>query len=556
MGPVGRAPHSRRHGGIQRIEPFIPSLGLVKGQLLWLAIIAMGAEVRAQNIGPWDQETEPWLVEAWEAGCIAEGEWVALNGMGRGGWTQQRVVRLLGAVRGASVVRCLLAQGNWPPPSTPVPTVARDARADVRTAWSGQGLPDLRARFRRREAGWTVQGRWDGPGQGAAFSGAAGVPGRKGVWQLGTLSPQIGQGEVFWTSRPFDDLGGMEGSHRMPSGWLPSAGRWRGCMDGVAWQRAAPRRGRIAWAAVAKLWQGAGWTAGVGGVGPFDTGWSLRRVPMLSGRWAPIFGVHGGGERGAKSLRWGASVFRWGWTARVSLLWSWTSQWEGHVLLERSHPHDPRWSSGEQRASTLDPGSRPWVRSEAGIQWAGVVSGGLRVRRRTHPEPDRPDDHRTVLTMAWRAHRLTVVQAVQPTGPSGPWSPEWSVRHRVQWEEERWAWRLTGAWSGAGGRNGGVLAAALKVQGWQGTRWSFGCGQAWGHPGAPPRYVTGWDRRPARAFRDRDAEVFVRMRSPTGRWQVRIGWTLEGPALDSTEGLAIHPRVDVEFQPHQKRRSP
>lgn len=528
------------------------------GRLVLLAaMVAIGVAMRAQD-RPWDREAEPWWIEAWEAGCIAEGEWVALQGAGDGGWTQQRVVRLLGTVRGTSVVRCLIDRGAWPPPSTGTGSRESEGRADVRAGWGGSGTPEIRARFRVREPGWEARGRWDGLGGTETLSGAVSMMGRKGRWLMGTLSPQVGQGQVFWSSGPFDDLGGMEGSHRMPTGWSPSAGRWRGAMDGVVWQRAVPRRGRVSWAGVARIWRGAGWTAGLGARGPLGTGWSLRSVPVGSGRMEPVLGVHSGGERGSKSLRWGAAVFRRGWTARVSLLWSWTARWEGHVLLERNHPANPRWSSGEQRASAWSPDSQPWGRWEAGIQWNGPVSGGLRVRRRTHPEPDHPDDHRTVLRMAWRAHRLTVVQAVQPTGSNGPWAPEWSVRHRVQWAgvEERWTWRLMGSWAGTGGCNGGAVAAVLNIRGPQGARWSFGWGQAWGHEGAPPRYVTGWDRRPAMAFRNRDAEVFVRMRSPTGRWRARIGWRLSDPAPDAASGLAIHPRVDVEFQPHRRRHTP
>ncbi len=87
------------------------------------------------------------------------------------------------------------------------------------------------------------------------------------------------------------------------------------------------------------------------------------------------------------------------------------------------------------------------------------------------------------------------------------------------------------------------------------TRWTSGVGQAWGNRTAPARYVTGWDDRPAQAFRGRDAHAFVRWASADGRWQgrLRLSWTMA--AADGEHGVVMaHSWLDVEFRPHRRRR--
>lgn len=525
--------------------------------MLGLSLIAWTG-LRGQELPAMAQVA--WVVDALDAGCLTRDELAALGGDGVSVGSQA-IAHTLGMARGEEVVRCLLALSSW--------------RDHVSSRYAGQsGQSSLLFRIQARpsvsgsEGGWQggVRGRWRGPGgtQGRLNASTLApvpalgcrLPRHAGDFLFGTLSPRIGQGVSLWTSGAFDDVGGLEGSHRMGS-FEPAASRARGHIDGVGWHgNPIARGGVVQWALVGRIWQGRGWTFAAGG--GQQTGWLFRLVPVASGVWRGVFGGHGGFESNGWSVRWGAAAFRGGVAARCSILRSWTPEWEGFITTGMNDPDHPVWHSGERRASAPDPEALPGGFFSAGLQWTGTVSGWWRTRWERALSPLREWRQRSSFRLAGNGHRFTVL-----TDVSTPWNAgrvsRWTVRYRKDWhagEDHTLALRL-GA-SGEKDRRGGVVGIQLRAKDQQGGRWKFGVAQAWGHAQAPVRYITGWDRLPAQAFRHREAHVFLRHGRPGHpiQWVVRLSLRDRDVDAGPRSGPAlVHSWWGVEFRPQTRRTS-
>ena len=522
---------------------------------LCLSFLA-GPGLRAQDV----PAMAPWAADALDAGCLLRDELAALGGGVHVG--SQAIVRTLGMERGEEVVRCLLALPAW-----------RDHVSSLNAGVNGASSLRFRVQARPGVAGSGGSGqagvlaRWRGPrGMQGRLNASTSetlpalgcrLPRDVGDVLIGTLSPRIGQGVSLWSSGAFDDLGGLEGSHRMGS-FEPAASRARGHIDGVGWMgNRTHGRDAVLWALAGRIWQGHGWTAAVGGGRRTGrAGWLFRLVPVAPGLWRSLLGGHGGFESSGWSVRWGAAAFRGGVSARCSILRSWTAKWEGFLTAGVEDPDHPALHSGERRATVPDPQALSGRFFTAGLQWKGAVSGWWRTRWEDAVSPVREPRQRSALRLAGNGHRLTVlVDASTPWNAGREW--QWAVRYRREWqagEAHSLALRL-GA-SGEEGRSGGVVGIHVRMEDRRGGRWRFGVAQAWGHAEAPTRYITGWDRLPAQAFRDRDAHLFLRHSRP-GRpiqWAVRLN--VRDREVDTGPRFApapVHSWWGVEFRPQTRR---
>lgn len=530
----------------------------------WMGLALFGTiDAGAQTAeGP----VHPWVLEAVGSGCLSPdgAEALAVRGW-PGAVPQQGVVQALGMPEGERVLRCLLASPIWRERLEVRPTggnVLPATRAVFR--WGGGKLASIAGwrasgRLRHEEGSWRLQasGQWDG---GASPHGSVTVTndGTKGRWGLGALMPKVGQGALIWSSGVWEGVGGMEGAHRIPRGWIESGSRLRGALDGLGWKRFSSPVSAL-WsvegAMAGRWWQGEP-VAAAWGMSP-GPDWVVRLGRSLDGRWQPALGLHGGGEWRGWSGRWAVAGFSQGWVGRTSVLRSWTRHREAHMVVIRAHPLHPAEWSGERQAAVSQADARPQWQCEAGLAWRGLFQGHLRWRRRMGLGPEAEAVERTFLQLDRSGHRLRVQMEATP-GLAG--SQTWRLRYRHEKVQshvhESLRFRLHFEWACAPGGSGGACAVTCRYDRDRKARWTAGMGQAWGPSVAPARYVTGWDDRPAQAFRGQEAHAFLRWRGPDGRWQgrIRLAWT---PAEASAgPWAAARPWLDVEFHPHRARRPP
>ena len=543
LGMVGTG--GRVHGGVVRGRPAI-GISMIRA-VSWGGLMMSCGLTLAQGPPP---EADPALWEAVSSGCLTSEEAEVLMAAGWPGQApQQTVVRSLGLERGSQTVRCLLSLPGWPDRLQ-----LRSGRAAEKCSLrfrggAGQGSHGGRTRgqvqWRQPLAAFVWRGRMSAEG-GVGTLWTSTLSGRlpSGQWAVGSLMPKVGQGAMLWSAGAFEGLGGMEGSHRLPSGWIPAWGRQRGVLDGLAWKRtedtSLPSTG-LHGALMGQWWRSGRLLAAWGRVAGVRMVWRWGNGPSSRGRWA--WGSHGGGEWRGWSTRWGAAAFPGGWAARGSVLRSWTAQWEAHGLWERQHPDHPGWHSGEWRASMPEGGARPSWNWTLGVVFNGEVHGALRWRRSQGAGPwDHPREE-----VEWRVRHRAHQWRLQTGYFAGhPDTFTWQARYGCQgaWgaPEEGLRVRLHLLASGQGSQRGGAVALTGRWAARGGSRWTFGMGQGWGSPHAPAAYVTGWDDRVAHRFQGRQQQAFLRWRTPGGRWECRIRW----PA----------PWCDVEFHPHRRRPRP
>ena len=510
-------------------------------------------------------EVHPWVLEAVESGCLAPDGAEALLASGwPGAVPQQGVVLALGMSEGERVLRCLLSNPAWgerlvarPEHGSALPATRAVLRwgggkRAAGSGWRGSG------RFRHEEGSWRLQasGQWD---EGAPPSGSATlrVAGRKGQWGLGALVPKVGQGALVWSSGAWEGVGGMEGAHRIPRGWIEAGSRLRGGLDGVGWKRSLKSEAlwSVAGTVAGRWWQGEPMAAAWGrSPGP---DWGIRLGRRLDGRWQAAMSLNGGGEWHGWSGRWSVAGFSKGWVGRASVLRSWTRRREAHVVVSRTHPLHPAEWSGERQAAVPQEGALPQWQCEAGLAWRGRFQGHLRWRRRIDMGPEAEALERTFLQLDHGGFRVRVQMEAIP-GVAG--SQTWRLRFRQEkvrsHAHESLRFRLHFEWARSPAGAGGACAVTCRYERDRKARWTAGMGQAWGPSVAPARYVTGWDDRLAQAFRGQEAHAFLRWRGPDGRWQgrIRLAWTL---AEAGTEPWTLaRPWLDVEFHPHRARHPP
>ena len=523
--------------------------------LVMMPLHALGGE-------PEDGLWSPWMAAALDAGCLRRDE-VTLFLQAGEPVRAQTIVRSLGPFRGEQVVRCLLLLPAWQDHIRLLDRSVQRAsslvfRLDGRPPESQEGPlawgASIRGRFRATEGlGARIQhaSRTDDPPAGGLR-----LDGKVHQVCLGTLSPRVGQGVSLWSAGAFDDLGGVAGSHRLPTGVVLSAFRQRGHIDGLGWSRTEQETARgIRWGVVGRLWQGTGWTAAIGG-GRLP-GWLVRIVQTADGAWRWLAGAHGGVKHTGWSGRWGLAVFPEGWSGRGSLLKSWTPQCEAHVVVSRDHPDHPGWHSGEWRATRPDGAALPAWTLTAGIEWKGEWSGWWRHRWRSALSPVALPDSRSTLRLQRGGHRLTAHVELDLDGELAE-TLEWSARYRREWRPaSRQVWRVHAGAGGKGRTHGGLVGVVAAFETRGRGRWRWGCAQAWGHSEAPARYIMGWDRLPARALRGGEAHAFIRHRPSGGRteWALRFSWQdPEGSGWEPGSRKTGIAGFSVDFRPGTGRR--
>ena len=523
----------------------------------WLQLGAVSGQT------PLDLPDAPlWLIEAWEAECLELGELAMLRDVGlAGGLTQQAVVMQLGTERSQAVLPCLMALVSFQS-SLKASMEVVSPRGEVKgTLRLGRTFSAATQEFRGhgRFLHWDKKGglwraRMDqSASMGLTFCAAGAVHRSRGKWVFGTMTPRFGQGLVMWANGAFDDLGGMEGSHRIPLGLSPAAVRLRGSMDGVGWQRHSGARAKSwaapGWMVLGRIWSGAGWTGAIGGGRP-RLKWALRMLPQATQSWRGLVGFNGRGQHSGWSWRWALAGFQSGWVGRWSLLRSWTSQFEGHALMVRDHPHHPGWRSGEWRTTLPDSADVVGWMIQAGLAWKTQGEGWLRWRWRKGMKPTDIPEQRWAFRWEKGHFRSTLQLDMSDTWDAGFWS-QWAMRVRWAWRDGGWPntrWRLHVGVSGEGESQGGVLAVSWAHHGTSGSRWSAGVGQAWGATDAPVRYVTGWNDRPAQAFGQRKGHLFFRHQSPSGHWHFRGTMALVGRETEVRNAILTLQGLEVEFR--------
>ena len=540
--------------------------------------------LRAVLMWPWAlaaQVDEGWtssLVSlAWDAGCSTQEECVALDALldaSHGGFcTQQSVASALDPMRVTKVLDCLRNLPEWQEvfrqaaqPKDHRPAASLSWRWDL--DWNPR-TPDSptsrhRVAWRKRDTqGHDVGLRGVLEGNGwREVTASAQFQRARGVWSVGSLAGRFGQGLVAWTPGPFDDLGGIEGSHRLGGGLQPVRYRQRGVVDGMGWQRrtsAVPRGLHWSWFMLGRTWpeQRAQATMGFG-AGPLEG--AMRAQQLRDGRVVGVLGVDGKGQRKGWNWRWALCGFEPGWEGRLSVLKTWSRRWEAHALLARNHPDHPRWTSGEVRATPLDPDTRPGLLWQAGIAFRGRWKGWLRMETTWSGPPPFRWQRRTAFRLERRQYRIDFKSAHSPdvdvmeeaAAPFavGEWSCSWRMSSATEAEGRPfWRWHL--GVTGKGEAMAAVLACMVSWR-WHGHTLRLGLAQTWGMQGAPIRYVQGWDGRPSAAFSNAGCKGYVRWRSADGQWQFGVQWRLEfegGGRASDAHAWGIH-AVRVEFRPH------
>lgn len=542
---------------------------------LWALV---GGTVCGQS--PTEDEVSPLVVLAWEAGCLSPGECsvleVALSRNGGFHCSQQEVAEMLLPERRGAVMACLLALEAWRGCFAAVghakPAVAP---GDFRARWdmnlSGQGEDQGAV-----GGGLRLDGRRAGPGPvGGAFRA---TPSRTGLgleaahavwhaagskWWCGSIVGRFGQGLVMWTPSAFDDLGGMEGSHRIGHGLGPARYPQRGMWTGVGWeQQPRPLRGWRHWALAGRMWPDQATGFAMGGEGR-NGGWALRGHGGLSGDVAWVAGWHGGATCKGWSWRWAWAGFERGWEGRISLLRSWSRRWEAHGTLLRTHPEHPRWMVGEVRASPPVAEDLPGGGVTVGIALRAALSGWARWGVDWEGSPPFRMSRRSHFRLEYRHHRMDfrtrwqsgALETGGQLAPPTSWALSWRKEGQAHWSGPV-TWRLHAVGTGSAGALGAVLAVTLSWKSESGASLRWGVGQAWGDAGAPIRWVTGWDGRPAGAFSGEAFHGFFRWRSARGTLLAGVQLSLSEARLEPQSGRpawAIH-SVRVEFRPKRSTR--
>jgi hypothetical protein len=511
------------------------------------------------------QDAPLWLIEAQEAECVSPEEIAVLADMGQvNGVTQQRILLQLGEERGREVLPCLMDLASFQAllkmgmkSGSPREKTWGSIRLDGVLSSPNCAVFSARAHFQH----WGLRGgHWRVRLDGAASAGFGHCMSRvwvreRGRLAAGALAPRFGQGLVLWVSSAFDDLGGMEGSHRVPLGLVPAASRLRGVIDGVGWQRHLGLRSKGGfapnWWVMGRISEGRGWTGAMGGGGA-TLQWAIRAVPESDCSWRGVIGLNGRGQLSGWNWRWAMAGFASGWTFRASVLRSWTPAFEWHALLARDHPEHPAWHSGEWKATVPDEADGVGWLFQSGVAWNENGSGWLRWRCRKGMKPSDFPEHRWAMRWQNGAFRATTQLDM-----SKAWQEElrsvWTVRLRWSFQDGGWPsarWRLHAVAAGEAEAKGGVVAMSWFYRGVKGTRWSFGVGQAWGHENAPLRYVTAWNERPAQPFGRRNGHAFFRYQSRTGQWRIRGKLEMaeqetheQGSAL-TLQGFGVEFRLD------------
>ena len=539
----------------------------IAAHLLWPWWLAISHGAQAQS-GDGEALDVPLVAVAWDAGCLTRDECAVLAAAFRdqplGVWTQQAVASELPPSRSAQVLACLRHLPEWQDafrrsaqsPVRPLGSILR-CRADLIPSASvlslsyrnkGRSGGDLGFRTTLRE------------GQVELESAHLKAAGMRGHWWCGTLAAGFGQGLVVWTPSPFDDIGGMEGSHRIGRGIRPASFRQRGIWNGFGWQEnpAFSRRWRPSWCVMGKAYPDQKRTAALGGrIGRLE--WAGRIQELLEGGWQGLAGIHGGSTGKGWSLRWAAAAFREGWVGRLSALKTWSRHWEAHAQFERDHPLHPKWHSGEMRATPMDPEALPGMLWKGGMAFRGHWSGWVRMEVRWWGPPPHRTHRRTALRIERNGHRLDIKTWIEPGEPfqagngalgGGHWSVLWRKLYGpIALDAPVWRWCISAA-----GKDHSVGMALAFMVSWRTPvkgRWKLGVAQSWGAEGAPIRYVQGWDGRPSEPFSKAGVKAFVRWRSASGAWnlRVRLGWPW-GAQEEDRGGLShgIH-AVRVEFKP-------
>ncbi len=523
----------------------------------------------------------PLIALAWDAGCLTTEECSMLSeGMEEdlaGVWTQQAIARHLGQFRAREVMPCLTSIPEWQR------VFSRSLAAPGRREGSGLSVrlqrnvavgdsPGLNARCAWRHlqsnglgAGLRLSQDSDGE---ALLTGYLHRPGTRSEWWVGSLAARFGQGLIQWTPGAFDDLGGMEGSHRIGTGIRPSGWRARGVLDGAGWRKGQlGREARLLpnWCLAGRVWPGRNWSAAMGNEGR-RSGWVLRFLESNGGTMQALGGLHGGGQGRGWSWRWGGAAFRKGWEGRMSLLHSWSRHWEGHLMMRRDHPGHPRWAAGEFRSGPVDEETRPGGEINGGLAFDGRFRGWFRMGFQwSGPPPFRVRRTSAIRVEygAMRSQFRTSWSAEEARGQDGvlvtSGAPEWSWELRRQGTlplpaDGTWRIHLVVAGSESGTGAGWALVMAWKQLRGQGFRW--GVAQSWGAESAPARYVQGWDGRPAVALKGAGAQGYFHWRSPDGAWRCGVNWRLRGMhgrQSPQTPSSGIH-AIRVEFRPQRASR--
>ena len=518
-------------------------IAAIQFQLLWFW--AGGPGVHAQT-APEEALDIPLVAVAWDAGCLTRDECAviaaAFRGQPQAVWTQQALASELDPSRASRAVDCLRLLPEWQEVFLKAalapgrrPGSSLRVRGDVTSV-----TPGMNVTYRSKgKDGGDVGCRAALWGEKVEVEAAhAKFGGLRGTWWCGTMAAAYGQGLVLWTPSPFDDIGGIEGSHRIGRGIRSVSYRQRGVWNGLAWQRnqSFARRGRPHWCMFGKTWPEQKGTAALGGkLGSLE--WAGRMQELKEGGWTGLVGVNGKGGGNGWSLRWAVARFREGWEGRFSALKTWSAIWEGHVQLERSHPQHPRWRSGEVRSTMLDPESLPGILWKGGVAFKGTWDGWLRLEARWWGPPPHRLRRRTSVRIERHDHRLDFKVIMEPgeslqtattRGPfgGGHWLASWRKLHSSEaLGAPIWRWCIS-----ASGQNNTVGMALAFMVSWRMPslgRWRLGVAQSWADEGAPVRHVQGWDGRPSEPFSKTGFKAYLRWASDNGVWRLgmRTGWS-------------------------------
>ena len=543
--------------------------GAVVWTLAWSSL-AIALPVAGQEGSPPDWEV-PLAAEAWEAGCLNREELErltrAIQDRPSGAWTQQEVARMLDPNRAVPVLECLSQIPAWrsffaqglraSSPSQAWTSTIRWETGPFHEGWSGSG--QFRFRYVDRSgflAGLRRSWTYESP---PLTSYHLHLPlGGNTIW-LGRLSTRFGQGLLLWTKGPFDALGGMEGSHRMAKGFSGSIGLQRGVLEGLGWERRAHLGHRsIPWAVVGRSWPDGCWSAAMG-LGREKWRGALRVMQRLDLTWGWVLGSNGGFTRKGWSGRWAAAIFPNGWDGRLSILHTWSRVWEAHALIVRSDPAHPKWWNGEMRARVPELGTLPTLEWNAGITFQSSWSGWMRWSVEWSGPPPFRRRRRSAFRLERKGHRFEFRTDEMQRGGDGSWEKAgkdiaWSLGWRRNGGEvwgDHCSWRFEVIASGKGEALGAVAAWTLRVKHRRGHRIRLGLAESWGHPGAPIRYVHGWNGRPTSSFSGQSARVYAHWSHRSGRWSfgIRLRMSAGEERVHPTLPASTLHSVRVEFSP-------
>lgn len=538
----------------------------------WLILgsSVLNADVFARSPEMWESH----LVSlAWEAGCLQPEECGILETALFSGasfrWTQQGVASLFGQERRLEVVSCLRRIPEWRAVfsaslSMPVPLKSSevrwrwDGRKEAPGRRSGEGRMHWSSSDPKGHATGLRIVRSDGSSRlESAYMRRAS---HKGTFWGGTLSARFGQGLVMWTTSPFDDLGGMEGTHRLGRGLGFIRTPFRGMILGAGWQHnnAMGRRWR-GWGMVGRVWPDLTGMLAAGA----DHGrwaWTVKWQEQKTDQGAWLTGLHGKVTHGGWSTRWAAAGFRNGWVGRVSVLRTWSKRWEAHAAWERTHPRHPRWMSGEMRSSMPSPDDLPGAVWMGGLAFTGErgTSGWSRWSVRWEGPPPFRLKRQSAFRWTWGDHRVDFrtqwgpARGTQVPNSNGQEATSWMFAFRKEMEggDERIC-RIHFILAGKSSDMGGALAVTWGWKQGRGGRFRLGLGQSFGSENAPIAYVSGWDGRPAEPFRGSDFKGFFRWHSPGGNLRVGLQLGMREGKDGAEKTATIHGihAIRVEFRP-------